>query len=69
MSKLREMHGGKVYEARWFDRMRGKGAYAALTAQRFTKARKRLGLDGDLPPLDCTAFRPPPRVGDQLTLF
>lgn len=69
MSKLREMHGGKVYDAQWFSRGRGAGAYAALIAQRFTKARKRLGLDGDLAALDCTSFRPPPRAGDQLSLF
>ncbi len=69
MSKLREMHGGKVYDAQWFSRGRGAGAYAALIAQRFTKARKRLGLDGDLAALDGTSFRPPPRVGDQLSLF
>jgi DNA repair photolyase len=69
MSKLREMHGGKVYDAQFFKRVRGEGAYAALIAQRFTKARKRLALDGDLPALDCTAFQPPARAGDQLSLF
>lgn len=69
MSRLREMHGGKVYDARFFKRVRGEGAYAALIAQRFTKARRRLGLDGDLPPLDCGLFQPPPRAGDQLSLF
>lgn len=69
MSKLREMHGGKVYDAQFFKRVRGEGAYASLIAQRFTKARKRLGLDAALPPLDGTLFRPPPRAGDQLSLF
>jgi DNA repair photolyase len=69
MSKLREMHGGKVYDAQWFKRTRGEGVYAQLIAQRFTKARKRLGLDPEIPPLDGTAFQPPPRVGDQLSLF
>ncbi len=69
LSKLREMHGGKVYDAQFFKRVRGEGAYASLIAQRFTKARKRLWLDGDLPPLDCTAYCPPPRAGDQLSLF
>ena len=69
MSKLREMHGGKVYDAQFFKRVRGEGAYAALIAQRFTKARKRLGLDGDMPDLDCTIFQPPVRAGDQLNLF
>ncbi len=69
MSKLREMHGGKVYDAQFFKRVRGEGAYAALIAQRFTKARKRLGLDGDMPDLDRTIFQPPFRAGDQLNLF
>lgn len=69
MSKLHDMHGGKVYDAGWFKRTRGDGVFAQLIAQRFTKARKRLGLDRDMPALDCTAFRPPPRVGDQLSLF
>lgn len=69
MSKLREMHGGKPYDAQWFKRLRGEGAYAQLIAQRFTKCRKRLGLDQALPDLDCTAFAPPLQVGDQMSLF
>ncbi|MCK0150987.1 PA0069 family radical SAM protein [Marivita sp. S6314] len=69
MSKLKEMHGGKVYDAQFFKRVRGEGAFAQLIAQRFTKARKRLGLDAQLPDLECTSFRPPPQTGDQLTLF
>jgi DNA repair photolyase len=69
LSKLREMYGGKVYDSQFFKRVRGEGAYAALIAQRFTKARRRLGLDGGLPELNCTAFHAPPRAGDQLSLF
>jgi len=69
MSKLRDMHGGKPYDAQWFKRLRGEGAYAELIAHRFTKARKRLGLDQALPELDRTLFAPPPMLGDQLTLF
>lgn len=69
MSKLREMHGGQVYDSQWFKRMRGEGAYAQLIAHRFTKARKRLGLDQALPKLDCALFAPPPQTGDQLSLF
>jgi len=38
MSKLREMHGGQDYDARWGHRMRGTGPYAALMAQRFKRA-------------------------------
>jgi DNA repair photolyase len=69
LSKLREMHGGKLYDSQFFKRVRGEGAYAALIAQRFTKARRRLGLDGGLPKLNCAAFQPPLRAGDQLSLF
>ena len=69
MSKLREMHGGKPYDAQWFKRLRGEGPYAQLIAQRFTKCRKRLGLDQALPDLDCTAFAPPLQVRDQMSLF
>jgi DNA repair photolyase len=69
LSKLREMHGGQLYDSQFFKRVRGEGAYAALIAQRFTKARRRLGLDGGLPELNCAAFKPPPRAGDQLSLF
>lgn len=67
-SKLRDMHGGKVYDAQWFKRLRGEGAYAELIAQRFTRARKRLGYS-EPPALDCSRFAPPLQVGDQLSLF
>jgi DNA repair photolyase len=69
MSKLREMHGGKVYDPQWFKRVRGEGAYAELIAQRFTLARKRFGFAGDLPALECGLFQPPLRAGDQMSLF
>ena len=69
MARLREMHGGQDYSATWHTRMRGEGHYAQIIAQRFRKAARRLGLDRDLPPLRCDLFRPPPRAGDQLSLF
>jgi len=69
MSKLREMHGDKTYDAQWFKRLRGRGPYADLIALRFTKARRRLGLLQTMPDLDCSAFAPPPQDGDQLCLF
>jgi DNA repair photolyase len=69
MSKLREMHGGQDYSAEWGKRMRGEGTYAALIAQRFRLAARRLGLDRPLPKLRTDLFRPPPRAGDQLSLF
>ncbi|MFP7672801.1 PA0069 family radical SAM protein [Marivita sp. S0852] len=69
MRKLYDMHGGKVYDAQFFKRFRGQGAYAQLIAQRVTKARKRLGLHANLPALECGAFHPQPQIGDQLDLF
>ena len=69
MARLREMHGGKEYDANWHRRMRGKGPYAEMIAQRFTLAVKRLGLDTLLPPMRCDLFRPPKRASTQLDLF
>ena len=69
MDKVREAHGGKDYDAEWGRRMRGQGGYAELIDQRFRLAVRRLGLSTDLPPLDCSLFRVPPRKGDQLELF
>jgi DNA repair photolyase len=69
MARVREMHGGKDYDAQWGRRMRGQGLWSDLIAQRFDKAVARLGLAVKLPPLRQDLFRPPPQVGDQLSLF
>lgn len=69
MSKLREMHGGKDYDARWGHRMRGTGAYAEMVAHRFRLALKRLGLRSDAPPMRTDLFQPPIAPTDQLSLF
>ena len=45
MSRVREMRGGKAYQARWGERMRGTGIYADLIAKRFEVARRKHGLD------------------------
>ncbi|MDU8926822.1 PA0069 family radical SAM protein [Alisedimentitalea sp. MJ-SS2] len=69
MARLREMHGGKDYDARWGHRMRGEGHYAEMIAHRFDLAAARLGLSRAQPELRRDLFRVPPRVGDQLRLF
>lgn len=69
MNRLRDMRGGADYDAEWGKRMRGEGPYADLIARRFAVQVKRLGLTHPLPRLDLTQFRPPPRAGDQLSLF
>ena len=69
MGRVRDMHGGKDYDAEWGRRMRGQGIWSDLIAQRFDKTMARLGLHHQLPPLRCDLFTPPPRPGDQLSLF
>ncbi|WP_136683783.1 PA0069 family radical SAM protein [Falsirhodobacter xinxiangensis] len=69
MARIREVHGGKDYDAEWGKRMRGEGQWSALIGTRFELAVKRLGLTVPQPPLRTDLFRPPPRKGDQLSLF
>jgi DNA repair photolyase len=69
MSLVRQMRGGKDYDAEWGKRMKGDGPIAEMIGQRFRFARRRHGLDRVQPPLDLTQFRVPPRPGDQLELF
>ena len=66
---MREMRGGKLYDATWGKRQTGEGQYAKLLARRFEIARVRLGFDAKWTPLDNSQFRPPPRAGDQLALL
>lgn len=69
MSRLREMHGGKEYDATWHKRMRGEGPYAEMVARRFDLAIKRLGLCKTAPPMRCDLFRAPVLEGAQMSLF
>ena len=69
MARVRELHGGKDYDAEWGKRFQGEGVWANLMARRFKVAIARLGLDKILPPLRSDLFAPPPRKGDQLALF
>ena len=59
MARVREMRGGKDYDARFGSRMRGEGVWAQLLAQRVAKARQRYGLDGERAPFDFSRFRRP----------
>lgn len=69
MSLVRQMRGGKAYDARWGLRQRGEGPIARLIAARFRRACEKLGLNRALGPLDASQFRPPPRNPNQLELF
>ncbi len=59
MARVREMRGGKDYDARFGTRMRGEGVWAQLLAQRFQKAAARFGLKRQRVELDLTRFRKP----------
>jgi DNA repair photolyase len=63
MSVLRQLRGGKDYDARFGTRMRGTGPFAELIEKRFALACKRLGLNRDRTPLDTSRFRPPVAEG------
>lgn len=69
LGRLRELHGGKIYDNQFGARMQGQGEWADLLAQRFTLALKRHGMHGHLPGLRSDLFAVPARVGDQLSLF
>ena len=69
MSRLREMHGGREYDARWHKRMRGEGPYADIVANRFNLATKQLGLGQTAPPMRHDLFRAPAVDTRQMTLI
>jgi DNA repair photolyase len=71
MARVREMRGGRDYDARFGSRMRGEGVWAQLLSQRFHKAAARFGLNRQRVELDLTQFRKPlrPRTDGQADLF
>lgn len=68
MARIREMRGGKDYDADFATRMKGSGLWADLIRQRFEKATKRIGFNRQRIALDLGAFRPPGAAG-QGSLF
>ena len=69
MSLVRQMRGGKEYDAQWGKRMKGEGPIAALMSRRFAVAKARYGLDLRFDGLDLTQFRVPSKAGSQIDLF
>ena len=59
INTIREMRGGKDYDARWFERGRGRGPVAQIISQRFARETRRLGLDAPRPALRTDLFQPP----------
>ena len=68
MARIREMRGGKDYDADFATRMKGSGIWAELIRQRFDKASARLGLNRQRSALDTTLFLPS-RLSAQQDLF
>lgn len=69
LSRLEELHGGKLYDPSFRTRQTGSGIFAELMSQRFRLALRKLGLDASVLKLDTTQFQAPRRAGEQLELF
>jgi DNA repair photolyase len=74
MSLVRQMRGGKDYDAEWGQRMTGEGPIAQLLSQRFDRACRQLGLNVERFQIDTKKFKVPPdalaeRNGGQLSLL
>ncbi len=69
LARIRDTRGGRISDARFFHRQRGRGEYAEQIASLFAVTARKLGLDRRLPPLETAAFRRPARAGEQLPLL
>ena len=68
LNRLKDCHNGKLYESSFNSRMKGRGWYADMLANRFKIAHRRIGFSSRFE-LDCSQFRPPERDQAQLNLF
>jgi len=69
ISILRQMRGGKDYDARWFERQKGSGPFAEQIAARFKLALRRLRLNERRLCVRTDLFVPPIAKGGQLALL
>ena len=67
--RIRNVRGGRLNESRFGERMTGTGLIANQIRQMFCLFSRRLGLDGGLPPYDCSLFHPPADAAGQGRLF
>jgi len=67
--RIRNVRGGKLNDAAFGTRMCGTGVLAQQIGDLFSMFARRFGLDGKLPPYDCSHFRPPLPKSGQLRLF
>ncbi len=69
LSLMRSARGGKLYEAKWGERMAGDGPYAWMIGRRFELAAERLGFNKRAAELRTDLFTPPSLPGQQLRLL
>jgi len=69
LSLMRSTRGGKLYDAKWSERMAGDGPYAWMIGRRFEMAAERLGLNQRSVELRSECFTPPVLKGQQMRLF
>jgi len=68
MARVQEMRGGRDYDSDFATRMKGSGLWSELIGQRFDRACRRLGFNGERSAFDTSAFRSPSLDG-QARLF
>src|SRR5712671_6412150 len=66
---IRDMRGGKDYDATFGKRMIGSGPIAWMIGRRFEAACQKLGLNAGKTKLTTEHFSPPHRAAQQLSLF
>jgi DNA repair photolyase len=69
LSLMRSTRGGKLYDAKWGERMVGDGPYAWMIGRRFELMAERLGFNRDSTSLRKDLFIPPAFPGQQLRLL
>ena len=69
LSLMRSTRGGKLYDAKFGERMTGDGPYAWMIGRRFEMAAERLGLNQQPIKLRIDHFTPPVLAGHQMRLF
>jgi DNA repair photolyase len=68
-ARVRAVRSGRLNDPEFVRRMTGTGTFAVQIKAMFKVFARRHGLDGDLPPYDCSRFVPPPDANGQGRLF
>jgi DNA repair photolyase len=66
---IRDMRGGRDYDARFGERMTGTGPVAWMIGRRFEVACEKYGLNTERTRLTTEHFIPPRKPSEQLSLF